>query len=41
MILIDTLTGDEACASFHCPKKESCSAVLTIEATLVKLQDLG
>jgi len=41
MIEIDILTGDDACASFHCSKKERCIAVWTIEATLGRLQDLG
>jgi len=27
------LTGDEACTSFHCSNKETCSAVRTVEAT--------
>jgi hypothetical protein len=34
MIEIAFLSGDEACALFHCSKKERCSGDWTFEATL-------
>jgi hypothetical protein len=35
------LTGDEACALFHCSNKETCNAVQTTKATLGRSQILG